>query len=100
MSCVSFVVYSVCINGKPRGCIIPSRGLRQGDPLSPYLFLLCAKGLSALLRRASERGLIRGISVSYHAPCITHLFFADDGLIFCRATLEECSKLEHIFFLI
>lgn len=99
MSCVSSMVYSVCINGQPRGCIIPSRGLRQGDPFSPYLFLVYAEGLSALLRRTSNRGLIRGFSVSRHASHITHLFFADNSLIFYCATLEECSELERIFSL-
>ena len=49
--CVCIVTYSVRINGKPRGHIIPTRGLRQGDPLSPYLLLLCAKGLSSLIRQ-------------------------------------------------
>ena len=56
MRCVTTVSYSIKINGKPRGCIIPSRWIRQGDPLSPYLFLLCAEGISALIRKAVEEG--------------------------------------------
>ena len=56
MRCVSTVSYSIKINGKPRGSIIPSLGIRQGDPLSPYLFLLCAEGLSALIRKVVEEG--------------------------------------------
>ena len=51
MRCVCTVTYSVRNNGKPIGRITPSRGLRQGDPLSPYLFLLCAEGLSGLIRQ-------------------------------------------------
>ena len=56
MRCVSTVTYSVKINGVPRGHIIPFRGIHQGDPLSPYLFLLCAEGLSALIQSAVDRG--------------------------------------------
>ena len=55
MRCITTVTYSIRINGQTRGRIVPSRGLRQRDPLSPYLFLFCAEGLSTLLRRATER---------------------------------------------
>lgn len=99
LSCLSSVVYSICINGQPCGRIIPSWGLCQGDPLSPYLFLLCVEGLSALLSHASKRGSITGIWVSRHALRITHLFFVNDSLIFYQATLEECTELECIFSL-
>ena len=54
--CVETVDYSVIMNKDMVGPIIPGRGLRQGDPLSPYLFILCAEGLSALIRNAENRG--------------------------------------------
>ena len=71
----------------------PSRGIKQGDPLSPYLFLLCAEGLSAMLRKAEESHQLRGIKSSRQGVCISHLLFADDSLLFCRATVEECQRL-------
>ncbi len=93
MECVCTVSYSVLVNGEPHGLIKPSRGLRQGDPLSPYLFLICAEGLHA---RAAQAGDIHGVSLCRRGPKITHLFFADDSLLFCKATSEECNKIQNI----
>lgn len=62
----------------------PARGLRHKDPISPYLFLLCAKGLSNLSMR-EEAGNIQGVQVCRGAPSITHLLFADDSLILMKA---------------
>ncbi|XP_075645525.1 secreted RxLR effector protein 78-like [Castanea sativa] len=96
MLCISSVTYSIKINGKPTSHITPSRGIRQGDPLSPYLFLLCAEGLSALIQQAVERGQLDGIVVCRGGPKLSHLFFADDSLIFCKATIVECESLQKI----
>ena len=62
MECITTVTYSILVNGEPKGLITPTRGLRQGDPLSPYLFLFCAEGLNAILNQASESGDIHGFS--------------------------------------
>ena len=94
MSCVSSMTYSIRINGKLRRHIVPTRGIRQGDPLSPYLFLLCAEGLSSLIRREVEIGGMEGLAVSRGGPRLSHLFFADDSLIFCKATMDECNSLQ------
>ena len=75
MKCVRLVTYSIMINGKKCGHIKPSRGIRQGDPLSPYLFLLCTKGFYGLLKKAKENGDIWGVSICQSAPKLTHLFF-------------------------
>ena len=93
MTCVTTVSYSVLINGKPEGKIILTRGLRQGDPISSYLFLLCAKGLTAMLLRDEREGLISGISVCRGVPRISHLLFADDCIIFDEASIREGNKV-------
>ena len=72
------------------GNIKPTRGLKQGDPLSPYLFLLCAIGLQELIKKAKTNGDIRGVPICKNGPWVSHLFFADDSVLFCRAKVEEC----------
>ena len=63
MSYVTTPSFSILVNGKPYGMIQPSRGIRQGDLISPYLFLLCAEGLTALLKKAESDGRIKGVSI-------------------------------------
>ena len=96
MECITTMSYSILVNGEPKGVIVPSHGLRQRDPLSPHLFLFCAEGLNALLRNAADEGVINGFSLRRNGPKLTHLFFADDCLIFCRSTLEECNKIQEL----
>ena len=93
MVCVRSVTYSILVNGEPKEEIQPSRGLRQGDPLSPFLFLLCTEGLHGLINKATNNGDIHGFSLCKRGPKLTHLFFADDSLLFCRANSEECNKV-------
>ena len=93
MACVRPVTYSILINGAPQGLITPSRGIRQGDPLSPFLFLLRTKGLHGLIEDVASLGNLRGFSLCKRGPKLTHLFFADDSLLFCRANFEECSNI-------
>ena len=84
------------INGVAKGLIQPQRGLRQGCPLSPYIFILCAETFTNLLQQAESQQLIHGIKFSNELS-ITHLLFADDSLIFTRATREDCTNLKKIF---
>ena len=88
------VLFKICflfclLNGQPVENIKPSRGLRQGDPLSPYLFLMCAMGLQSLNHKAD----VQGVSICRNGPRVSHLFFADDSVLFCRAKEEECQKI-------
>ena len=84
MLCIPSVSYSIIINGEACGNVIPSRRIRQGDPLSPYLFHLCAEGFSALIHKAARDNQIHGMSIGRGCPKITHLFFADDSLFFAK----------------
>lgn len=83
------MTYSVLINGEAGCKFRPSRGIRQGDLISPYLFLICAEGLSVLLNRAESQGTIHGVQVARGCPSLNHLFFADDNVLFCRAKQDE-----------
>ena len=94
--CISTVSYSILVNGEPHGYIKPSRGLRQGDPLSPYLFLLCAEGLHSLINKAGRDGDIQGVSLCREGPQITHLVFADDSLLFSKATPTAYETIQGI----
>lgn len=93
MMCVNTVSYSVLMNGESKGRILPTRGLRQGDSISLYLFLLCAEGLSAMLSMGDGGGIPRGISVCRRAPVVSHLLFADDCIVFCNASKEEGARI-------
>ena len=94
MECICTVSYSILVNGELKGLISPSRGLRQGDPLSCYLFLFCAKRLNAIFRKASMEGDIEGFSFYKNGPKLARLFFADDCHIFCKSTFVECHKIQ------
>lgn len=94
--CVTTVSYSFSFNGSQIGPIIPTRGLRQGDPLSPYLFLFCVEGLSRMLKTSSDEGRIKGCRICVQAPTITHLLFADDSFLICKANIEEVREIKSI----
>lgn len=94
MQCVSTVEYRVSINAEESESFKPTRGLRQGDPLSTYLLLLCTKGLNALLTHAEENGKISGVRVCTDAPPIINLLFADDSLILMKANQQSAEALK------
>lgn len=90
MRCVTSVSYSIRINQNLFGELHPHRGLRQGDPLSPFLFAISAQGFSAIINRAATTNLFRGVKIAHNCPTVSHLFFADASLIFFRATRHDC----------
>ncbi|XP_074324121.1 uncharacterized protein LOC141661039 [Apium graveolens] len=79
--------------GREFGDIIPQRGLRQGDPLSSYLFLVCTEGFTSIIRDYERRGLIKGIQVARGAPSLSHMFFADDSYIYCQANEPSANHI-------
>ena len=72
------------------------RGLRQGDPLSPFLFIIMAEVLSQMLVNANQLGLARGLVVGAKRVTISHLQFADDTLIFCEVEEEYLMNIKRI----
>lgn len=82
MACVKGVSYRVSLNGKKSAVFAPQRGLRQGDPISPYLFIFVADALSALVKNALYRKDLKVLKMSNSYPAISHLFLTDDAVFF------------------
>ncbi|MCH88321.1 RNA-directed DNA polymerase (Reverse transcriptase) [Trifolium medium] len=78
------------------GPIYPGRGLRQGDPLSPYLFILVTGGLTTLIKNSVARGDIHDVKICRGAPMVSHLLFADGCFLFYRSNLDETHHLMRI----
>ncbi|XP_074299296.1 uncharacterized protein LOC141630363 [Silene latifolia] len=94
--CISTVSYRILINGTPSQALQPTSGLRQGDPTSPYLFILCMEVLSRQLAKAERMKSFTGIKISRYAPPLSHLFYADDALLCCKATNNSFEALRDL----
>ena len=96
MQCVSTVSYSYLINDSVHGLVNPKRGIRQGDPLSSCLFILCGQVLSGLCQKVERDGTLQGIKVARGSPRVNHLLFTDDTMFFCQTSQTICNKLKNI----
>lgn len=94
--CISTVTYKVLINGEATNAFQPTCGLRQGDPLSPYLFLFCMDILSRMTTLAIDIGQFKGIQVNRRALAISYLFFADDSMFFFHASATSCQAVSTV----
>jgi hypothetical protein len=92
--CISSTSFSIMINGSTFGFFTPARGLRQGDPLSPFLFILGTKVILWLFHQHESLGLLKGIRICCSCALITHLSFADDLIIFAKATSTEAALIK------
>lgn len=96
MKCIGSISCSVVINGKVGEMFKPNRGLRQGDPLGPFLFLICSESLSTLMKSALHEGILKGTKVGRKGPQITQLLFADDCVLFSKANEKGFLTLKQI----
>ena len=92
-ACFTSPNMAVLVNGRPQENFKMEKGLRQGDPLSPYLFILGLEVLSRIISKFCDEKKIHGIKLARTAPPLSHLFFADDIFIFGRANMEEANNL-------
>ena len=97
--CITTTSFSMLINGSPKGFFKSSRGLRQGDPLSMYLFVLGQEVFSIFVDKALQEGFLSGFKIvnrEGEEVQITHFLFADDTLVFCKDSNDQLAHLSWI----
>lgn len=93
MTCVSTVSYSFLLNGMQFGSLKPARGLRQGDPLSPYFFLFYVEAFIQMIHHAVASNRLKGVRIAPSVPMISNLCFAEDTILFCRASVLNSEEV-------
>eukprot|EP00253_Pinus_taeda_P009398 PITA_09398 len=96
ISMISTPNFSILLNGAPTTNFNALRGLRQGDPLSPFLFIIAAEGLGRYFKKEARDGKIQGLKLWGHRTIVTHQQFVDDIMIYCKATLQEVKRIKKI----
>ena len=96
MSCISIVSTSILFNGGMMEPINPSRGIRQGDPLSPYIFILCMEFLGQLIEGKCNEKLWNPVKASRSEPIFSHLFFANDLVLFAKVNQANCIAIREV----
>lgn len=94
--CLSSARIAALVNGSPTNEIQMERGLRQGDPLSPLLFIIGAKGLNAIITNANQLGFFKRVEVGKEKILVTHLHYAEDTLLVGAASDEEVQAMKYI----
>ena len=96
MSCVTSVSTSILFNEEALGPIYPTRGIRQGGSLSPYLFILCMDFLGQLIEEKCSKKLWQPVKASQRSPAFSHLLFANDLVFFAKADYVNCSAITDV----
>ncbi|KAK3221018.1 hypothetical protein Dsin_014988 [Dipteronia sinensis] len=94
MNCVSSVQFKVIMNGETSNNFRPKSGIRQCDPLSPYLFVLCMEKLSHIINQKRTEGSWKPVKISRKCPAISHMFFADDLILFGQASMQQAQVMK------
>lgn len=93
MSCASSSLISVLFNRGKLEPFFPSRGIKQGEPLSPYIFIICMEMLGFLIAEKCEENLWDLVRASRNGPAFSHLFFDDDLVLFAKVDMKNCSNI-------
>ena len=96
MSCISSVLTSILFNGGALDTFMPTRGIRQGDPLSPYISIMCMDYLGQLIQEKCAANSWNPVKDSRSGPAFSHLFFVDDLVLFAKANPENCVTIRGV----
>ena len=99
MSCISSVSTLLLFNGRALEHFLPTRGIRQGNPLSPYMFIMCMDYLGQLIQETCEDKSWIPIKASRRGPAFSHLFLVDDLVLFTKANMENCLVVREVLMI-